>query len=39
MYPEMAEATISSSLNNTNVHASQKAFENTKKYAGLISKI
>jgi len=39
MYPEMAEATISSSLNNTNVYASQKAFENTKKYAGLISKI
>lgn len=39
MYPEMGEATISSSLNNTNAQATQKAFENTQKYKGLISKI
>lgn len=39
MYPEMAEATISASLNNTNVQASQKALENTQKYKALISKI
>ena len=39
MYPEMSEATISSSLNNTGVQASQLAQSNTEKYKGLISKI
>lgn len=39
MYPEMAEATISSSLNNTSVQASQNAVKNIGKYKGLISKI
>jgi hypothetical protein len=39
MYPEMAEATISSSLNNTGVEASQNAVKNIGKYQGLISKI
>jgi hypothetical protein len=39
MYPEMGEATISSSLNTTGVQASQTAFRNTEKYKGLISKI
>jgi hypothetical protein len=39
MYPEMAEATISASMNNTGVSASQKAVSNIQKYNGLISKI
>jgi hypothetical protein len=39
MYPEMGEATISSSLNNTGVDATQAAVSNLKKYDGLISKI
>jgi hypothetical protein len=39
MYPEMAEATISASLNNTGVQASQAAQANTQKYKALISKI
>jgi len=39
MYPEMAEATISASLNNTGVDATQAAVANLKKYNGLISKI
>jgi len=39
MYPEMAEATISASMNNTGVSASQQAVSNIKKYDGLISKI
>jgi hypothetical protein len=39
MYPEMGEATISSSLNNTGVDATQAAVSNLKKYNGLISKI
>jgi len=39
MYPEMAEATISASLNNTGVQASQAAQSNTQKYKALISKI
>ena len=39
MYPEMAEATISSSLNVTGVQASQNAMKNTQKYKELISKI
>ena len=39
MYPEMAEATISASLNNTGVNASQQAQANTLKYKSLISKI
>ena len=39
MYPEMAEATISASLNNTGVQASQTAQANTQKYKALISKI
>ena len=39
MYPEMAEATISASMNNTGVNASQKANSNIEKYKGLLSKI
>jgi hypothetical protein len=39
MYPEMGEATISASLNNTGVDATQAAVANLKKYNGLISKI
>jgi hypothetical protein len=39
MYPEMGEATISASLNNTGVDATQAAVANLKKYDGLISKI
>jgi len=39
MYPEMAEATISASMNNTGVSASQKAVSNIQKYNGLLSKI
>jgi hypothetical protein len=39
MYPELAEATISSSLNNTGVQASQNAISNLDKYKNLISKI
>jgi hypothetical protein len=39
MYPEMGEATISSSLNNTGVDATQAAVSNLQKYNGLISKI
>ena len=39
MYPEMAEATISASMNNTGVSASQKAVSNIQKYKGLLSKI
>jgi hypothetical protein len=39
MYPEMGEATISASLNNTGVDATQAAVANLKKYEGLISKI
>jgi hypothetical protein len=39
MYPEMGEATISASLNNTGVDATQTAVANLKKYSGLISKI
>jgi hypothetical protein len=39
MYPEMGEATISASLNNTGVDATQAAVSNLKKYNGLISKI
>jgi hypothetical protein len=39
MYPEMGEATISASLNNTGVDATQTAVANLKKYDGLISKI
>jgi hypothetical protein len=39
MYPEMGEATISASLNNTGVDATQTAVANLKKYNGLISKI
>jgi hypothetical protein len=39
MYPEMSEATISASLNNTGVDATQEAVANLKKYNGLISKI
>jgi len=39
MYPEMAEATISASLNNTGVNASQQANANIQKYKPLISKI
>jgi hypothetical protein len=39
MYPEMGEATISASLNNTGVDATQAAVSNLKKYSGLISKI
>jgi hypothetical protein len=39
MYPEMAEATVSASLNNTGAQASQTAQANTLKYKALISKI
>jgi hypothetical protein len=39
MYPEMAEATISASMNNTGVNASQNANSNIQKYKGLLSKI
>jgi hypothetical protein len=39
MYPEMAEATVSASLNNTGAQASQAAQANTLKYKALISKI
>jgi hypothetical protein len=39
MYPEMGEAMVSSSLNNTGVEASQKAVQNISKYKDLISKI
>jgi hypothetical protein len=39
MYPEMAEATISASLNNTGVNASQQAVANLQKYKSLISQI
>jgi hypothetical protein len=39
MYPEMAESTISASMNNTGVSASQNAVSNIQKYKGLLSKI
>jgi hypothetical protein len=39
MYPEMGEATISASLNNTGVDATQAAVSNLKKYDDLIAKI
>ena len=39
MYPEMAEATISASMNNTGVNASQQATANLQKYKSLISQI
>jgi hypothetical protein len=39
MYPDLAEATISSSFNATGAQASQAAFANTRKYSKLVSKI
>ena len=39
MYPEMGPALVSSSYNPTGAQASQAAFQNIKKYKGLISKI
>jgi hypothetical protein len=36
MYPEMAESTISASMNNTGVSASQNAVSNIQKYKGLL---
>lgn len=39
MYPDLAEATVSTSLNTSGAQASVKAWENSNKYKGLISKI
>jgi hypothetical protein len=39
MYPEMGPALVSSSYNPTGAQASQAAFQNIKRYKGLISKI
>jgi hypothetical protein len=39
MYPEMGPALVSTSYNPTGAQASQAAFQNIKRYKGLISKI
>jgi hypothetical protein len=39
MYPDLAEATISSSFNATGAQASQAALSNIKKYGSLVSKV
>jgi hypothetical protein len=39
MYPDLAEATVSTSLNTSGAQASVKAWENSNKYKSLISKI
>lgn len=39
MYPDLAEATISSSFNATGAQASQAALSNIRKYGSLVSKV
>lgn len=39
MYPEMGPALVSSSFNPTGAQASQKVYQNTKKYKDLISQV